>query len=624
MYSFIAPSKFQTALIAVLASSVLSACNAPGGTSPAPAPERAAGTRAAAASQASSSTLSKLNVAASYAGGVITLTNTSGNTQNLSDVEVTFTDPDSISGFWGSPWMNWQFQTSGTTYTLTGGTPYSTWPNGGSVTIDFTVPYMSHNVPSSIVAYQLVPPAPTPIAVSTSTTSGNLTITNTTGSPIAMRSMEIDFTYAGTIASVWGSPWIAWTITRSGNSYVLTGGTSDSTQLQPGQTLTVSFTPTSGASMSAIVFKAVANGSASSGAPPASTPTPKMTPTPTPTPTPTATPTSTPTPPAAPNAAASIYRFAPYADMTNWPVFDINAASLATGTRAYTMAFVVSYQNTCQGAWGALVLPQNTGKGGAYGGAYDYLDMIASIRARGEDVIGSFGGEANTELADVCSNATALEAAYQSIVDYYNFTHIDFDIEGADDGNTTSIALRSTAIAMLQKHYTALGKTLSVSYTLPVLPSGLTQDGLNVVKAAVNAGVKLDIINIMAMDYGWAADANTPIVMGSLAIQAVQSTESQLKSIYPGMSDAQLYGMLGVTPLIGVNDDSLEVFGLADAQQLLAWAQQVQLGRIAFWSAAKDQPCPGYAQLADANTCSGLPQSANESVNEFQQIFSAY
>ena len=58
-----------------------------------------------------------------------------------------------------------------------------------------------------------------------------------------------------------------------------------------------------------------------------------------------------------------------------------------------------------------------------------------------------------------------------------------------------------------------------------MLPEGLTNDGLNVVKSAKNAGVDVNLVNIMAMDYG-RADKD----YGDLAIQAVKSTKDQIKS----------------------------------------------------------------------------------------------
>jgi len=74
-------------------------------------------------------------------------------------------------------------------------------------------------------------------------------------------------------------------------------------------------------------------------------------------------------------------------------------------------------------------------------------------------------------------------AAYQSAVSAYSLTQIDFDIEGSAVADHVSIDRRSQAIAALQRTAAAAGKTLGVTLTLPILPSGLTADGLYVVQS---------------------------------------------------------------------------------------------------------------------------------------------
>jgi hypothetical protein len=49
---------------------------------------------------------------------------------------------------------------------------------------------------------------------------------------------------------------------------------------------------------------------------------------------------------------------------------------------------------------------------------------------------------------------------------------------------------------------------------------------------------------------------------------------TQLGTLYgTTLSTSQLWGMIGVTPMLGVNDQSDEVFGFSDADQLLAIAE---------------------------------------------------
>src|SRR5262249_16651545 len=95
-------------------------------------------------------------------------------------------------------------------------------------------------------------------------------------------------------------------------------------------------------------------------------------------------------------------------------------------------------------------------------------------------------------------------------------------------------------------------------------PSGLTADGLNVLASAKHDGLKIDMVNIMAMDYGSSVDNGGQ--MGLDAIDAAIATEKQIAAL--GLSSK-----IGITPMIGVNRISSEVFTLADAQALVHYAQ---------------------------------------------------
>ena len=140
---------------------------------------------------------------------------------------------------------------------------------------------------------------------------------------------------------------------------------------------------------------------------------------------------------------------------------------------------------------------------------------------------------------------------------------------------------------------------LVVSATLPVLPTGLAADGVAFLNLAKQDGARIDLINVMAMDYGssFAGD------MGQEAIQAAQSTLNQARADWPG----DTYANIGVTPMIGQNDNSAEVFSEANASALVSWASGNGLGRLAFWSVDRDQPCSGSA--SGLPSCSEISQS---------------
>jgi hypothetical protein len=55
----------------------------------------------------------------------------------------------------------------------------------------------------------------------------------------------------------------------------------------------------------------------------------------------------------------------------------------------------------------------------------------------------SFGGANGQELAQAITNVPALATAYQAVIDAYNHSAIDFDIEGAAVSDHASIDRRS-------------------------------------------------------------------------------------------------------------------------------------------------------------------------------------
>jgi len=297
---------------------------------------------------------------------------------------------------------------------------------------------------------------------------------------------------------------------------------------------------------------------------------------------------------ARPAAAANI-TVAPYVDM-GLSADKLSQFATASGIKSFSLAFVNS-AGGCNASW---FNAHNIAEG--FG-----LAQINQLRAAGGDVKVSFGGATGIELAQACTDVNQLAAQYSSVVKEYKLTHIDMDVEGAAVADKASIDRRSKALAMVQKQ----NPGVKVSLTLPVLPTGLTADGLNVVKSAKAAGVAMDVVNIMAMDFGTAESD-----MGARVIQSAQSTEKQLKTVFTGLSDAQAFKMLGVTPMLGVNDTQTEVFSVANAKAVVNFANQQHVGYLGYWE-----------QSRDANACNGaLFQCTNvpQKAFDFAKVFAGF
>ena len=112
------------------------------------------------------------------------------------------------------------------------------------------------------------------------------------------------------------------------------------------------------------------------------------------------------------------------------------------------------------------------------------------------------------------------------------------------------------------------------------------------------------------MDYGDGSAPNPEGQMGAYAIQSATSLHGQLAPIFPSLSAAQRWALVGVTPMIGQNDAPSERFYVTDAQQLRTEARAKGYGRLAMWSADRDKACPGGPQPYASPTCSSINQSA--------------
>ena len=105
------------------------------------------------------------------------------------------------------------------------------------------------------------------------------------------------------------------------------------------------------------------------------------------------------------------------------------------------------------------------------------------------------------------------------MIDRYHVNSIDFDIEGAAVLDQHS---RSTPCATRQwSGLETANPNLQVSFTLPGCRPASTPTGSTCSKRAKNDGVKINVVNIMAMDYGQSVDNNGQ--MGQDAIAAARS-----------------------------------------------------------------------------------------------------
>ena len=143
-------------------------------------------------------------------------------------------------------------------------------------------------------------------------------------------------------------------------------------------------------------------------------------------------------------AGASDTWLAPYADVTLVPSHAFEDAEASPAPRTVLGFVVPDRREPCTPTWGTNY---------DLDGAASELDLdrrIARVRERGGDVIISFGGAVNSELAVACTEQSALTSAYRSVVERYEASMIDLDIEAAALDDAAANRRRATAIRALQ------------------------------------------------------------------------------------------------------------------------------------------------------------------------------
>lgn len=277
--------------------------------------------------------------------------------------------------------------------------------------------------------------------------------------------------------------------------------------------------------------------------------------------------------------------YAPYVSATEAAPTDS-----AGSPGAYNLAFVVSGGSGCTPKWNGTEAVTDSA----------VASRISALKKDGATVRVSFGGASGKELAAACDGAGELSAAYAEALDAAGSTAADFDIEGDELADSASVALRSRAIARLQRER----PDLDVSFTLPVMPSGLDADSLALLESANTYDVQVSTVNLMTMNYGESYGGD----MGDYAVTSAKAAHAQLRKVF-GLPDAGAWRGMALTSMIGVNDVAGETFTLADAGQVRAFAQEKEIAWVSMWSALRDRPCEGSSSGGHAPTvCSGVKQ----------------
>lgn len=275
-----------------------------------------------------------------------------------------------------------------------------------------------------------------------------------------------------------------------------------------------------------------------------------------------------------PVAGSAKVSYAPYVDVTMFAGWETTPPTpntlfikdaLDLGVKKFHLAFVAYDKTSKSVVWGNSYFPLSIAK-----------EIVSLINGKGAEAIFAFGGFSGLDPS-VDMSVDELTKLYVNIYMDYGVRHIDFDFETIGLYNYSK-AFPAAVAAKKQI------PDLHFSLTLPVTPAGLVTEGLTMINAAKSEGLDVSV-QIMAMDYG----QSTPN-MGHAAVQAAISTKDQLAKIYPEKSEAELFSLIGVTPMLGLNDTAPETFFLKDIPTLTDFAKTNGIALIGAWDLNRDFP----------------------------------
>lgn len=290
---------------------------------------------------------------------------------------------------------------------------------------------------------------------------------------------------------------------------------------------------------------------------------------------------------------------APYIDMSSWVdtanAYSINGApNLAklyddSGFAYYNLGFIqpdstkpLEDDGTIRWGWGGYYSLSKNGTD-----AYQYQGIVTSLqnlRKKGGDYAISIGGQIGDAPWVVTQNQNALEKFYIDVIDTYDLKRMDLDIEESNQDYGQNIANAKAIKAVQDK------TNIEITLTIPIMPSGWDTKQINIIKAYLENGVSVKLINSMTMCYGTGVNSDEDY--GTASVRAIKNSVKQLKNIYSNLgillSNDQAYLKTGATFSIGYESNLYPVFTTSMAATIIEDAKKHNYGLVSFWSMGRD------------------------------------
>ncbi|KAJ1328315.1 hypothetical protein BSLG_010047 [Batrachochytrium salamandrivorans] len=126
-----------------------------------------------------------------------------------------------------------------------------------------------------------------------------------------------------------------------------------------------------------------------------------------------------------------------------------------------------------------------------------------------------------------------------------------------------SIDVRNAALRGLQTAF----PNLRITCTLPATPTGLSSDAMYVLTSAYNAGVRVDVVNVLAIPSNMGITLDPATTLSTYTINAVQAAYTQAKAT--GLA----YFSMRITLVIGTGEHTGATLSANDASQILLFAR---------------------------------------------------
>ena len=260
-----------------------------------------------------------------------------------------------------------------------------------------------------------------------------------------------------------------------------------------------------------------------------------------------------------------------------------------TGISYYNLGFIQPDQTqpldssgNIRWGWGGYYSLSENGNDG-----YQYPKIkqtINDLKNLGAGITISIGGQLGDAPWIVTTDVNKLANFYKDVIKTYDVKRLDLDIEESNQVQSGNIA-NAKAIKKIQDE-----TGIDVVLTIPIMPNGWQDKQINIIKAYLDQGVNISLINSMTMCYGGGLYAGEDY--GDASIRAIENSVQQMKNIWASygtvLTDKQAYAKTGATVDIGYESSQYPVFTLEMTRKVVDHAKANGYGMLSYWSINRD------------------------------------